>query len=98
MQQCSRKWNLKFYTGGSRAELLKRSVLGLIDVYNVLPEQIIEHYEVKGFQAPLQDLLKIACTLTSNRKSLFSPRVPLQVHPLRHAPDTILLRKKRRME
>ena len=43
---------------GAGKRLLKRTVLGLIPVYNKLPERVATANTVKGFQQALQDMVK----------------------------------------
>ena len=65
-------------------EIERRSALGLVWVYNRLPDGISRHDTVKEFQRTLQLLLKdrlaSGCT---DWKTTFSPRVPAYCHPLR---------------
>ena len=64
--------------------LSKRSALGLIPVYNLLPDHIVETFSVKEFQANLQKLIKLRAEAgCDNWQATFSPRIPLNVHPLR---------------
>ena len=54
---------LKTYRDGEHLEVLKRSVLGLVEVFNVLPTAVVEgSQKVRSFQAQLQEL-----TLTASR-------------------------------
>ena len=65
-------------------ELLRRSALGLIAVYNFLPEQTVAESTVKDSQSKLQGLLKQrAAAGCENWAETLSPRVPLWKHPLR---------------
>ena len=69
---------------GAFPELLRRSALGLIAVYNLLPEQTVAESTVKDFQSKLQGLLKQrAAAGCENWAETLSPRVPLWKHPLR---------------
>ena len=64
-------------------QILSRSALGLVDVYNLLPAQVVGQKSVAAMQHELQTLLKFrarngdSCWLHT-----FSPRVPLHEHPL----------------
>ena len=69
---------------GNFPELLRRSALGLIAVYNRLPANVVAEETVKDFQTQLQELLKKrAAEGCEDWASTFSPRVPLWRHPLR---------------
>ena len=69
---------------GRFSELLRRSALGLVSVYNLLPEELVCEKEVKSFQSKLQEVLKQrAAAGCEDWKETFSPRVPLWKHPLR---------------
>ena len=65
-------------------EIERRSALGLIWVYNRIPESIISHDCVKDFQRSLQLLLKdhilAGC---DDWKDTLSPRIAVYKHPLR---------------
>ena len=69
---------------GNRLEIMRRSLLGLISVYNLLPESIVQHNDVSNFQSALQDLLK---QCVSNRGGewfrMYSPRQFFTRHLLR---------------
>ena len=75
---------LRSYRHGNFLEVMAHSQLGAIDVYNLLPEYVVEAVDVKSFQNRLQQVLKIAAmdqvlgwsTLLSNRHLIFQ-------HPLR---------------
>ena len=62
----SSEWHelqLKTYRNGDHLEVLRRSVLGLVEVFNVLPTAVVEgSQKVRSFQAQLQEL-----TLTASR-------------------------------
>ena len=65
-------------------EVLRRSALGLVAVYNRLPAEAVEEATVKGFQRKLSDDLKDRATAgREDWKQTFSPRIPLWRHPLR---------------
>ena len=63
---------------------MRNSILGLVDVYNLLPAEVVQHVEVKKFQTELQGLLKLHAANGENQwEMLFSPRMELYNHPLR---------------
>ena len=65
-------------------EIERRSALGLIWVYNRLPEEIVRHDNVKDFQRSLQSLLKdILLSGCDDWKYYLSPRIAVHKHPLR---------------
>ena len=68
----------------STKQLLTRSALGLIAVYNMLPEAVFNGSSVKDFQRSLQELVKQrASAECEDWADTFSPRLTLQSHPLR---------------
>ena len=69
---------------GAFPELLRRSALGLIAVYNLLPAELVAEKTVKDFQTKLQQVLRErAAEGCENWQQTYSPRVPLWKHPLR---------------
>ena len=75
---------LQTYRTGKFLEVTGRSILGLVDIYNLLPQDFIDHTDVHEFQRELQGLLKShAGNGHSDWELLFSPRGPLHMHPLR---------------
>ena len=69
---------------GRFLEILKRSALGLVAIYNLLPAEVVLETDVSRFQGQLQLLLKGAATARHPRwRRLFSPREVLTSHPLR---------------
>ena len=61
-----------------RLATTRRSVLGLIPVYNSLPSEAIEANNTKDFQASLQAMLKDLCRRGTERwQRAYSPRLPL---------------------
>ena len=65
----------------------RHSLFGLIGVYNLLPNYIVQHETVKEFQKSLSKLLREhAKTGRDNWSDMFSCRCPLSSHPLRHFP------------
>ena len=74
---------LKEYRLRRFLEVLRRSALGLVAVYNLLPADLVAAGTVKDFQRTLQDLLcHRAVTGKLDWKETYSPRVPLWRHPL----------------
>ena len=68
---------------GSHSMLLTRSAFGLISVYNLLPQCIVDESSVKGFQSALQSMLKAkAWTGLGNWEELFCPRGAMYCHSL----------------
>ena len=68
---------------GCFPELLRRSALGLVAVYNLLPKAVVDQGTVKDFQRELQELLtKRAAAGCEDWRFTFSPRVSLWKHPL----------------
>ena len=60
-----------------------KSILGLIDIYNMLPQELVDIEDVHIFQPKLQAILKKhAATNAQNWEALFSPRHILHMHPL----------------
>ena len=69
---------------GSVNSLLKRSSLGLIAIYNLLPEWVLEAKCVKHFQKNLQELVKERATAgCEDWADSLSPRLSMSTHPLR---------------
>ena len=70
------------YHAGS-LEIVRRSVLGLIPIYNLLPQEIVDANSVRLFQRALSNLVKHrALSGFSNWQATFSPRIPIISHPL----------------
>ena len=66
------------------SEQVRRSAVGLIPVYNLLPEQVVSLPEVSAFQGDLQSMLKSAAAADCpSWWMLLSPRIPMYMHPLR---------------
>ena len=66
-----------------RGQLITRSALGLVAVYNLLPRGITSAENVKDFQTRLQTELKLRAEAgTLDWPKTYSPRVPLKDHPL----------------
>jgi len=65
-------------------ELVKRSALGLVAIYNLLPERCTRLKSVNMFQKELQTILKeFAIEGGFDWADTFSPRVALNKHPLK---------------
>ena len=63
------------YRDGSHTEYVKRSALGLVSVYNLLPCYVLALESVSAFQGALQNMLKMrAMTGASEWQKFFSPR------------------------
>ena len=57
-------------------ETLRRSLFGLVRIYNLLPQSVVDLKSVKEFQSTLQGALRNAASLgIPNWDSLFSPRL-----------------------
>ena len=66
------------------SEPIRRNALGLIPVYNLLPESIAGIEQVSSFQTGLQYMLKTAAVAARPEwEMMFSPRVLNFMHPLR---------------
>ena len=71
------------YRKGKFLGTIAKSIFGLIDVYNLLPQAIIDTRDVHTFQAKLQEMLKeLATRKRPEWEILFSPRHALHLHPL----------------
>jgi hypothetical protein len=74
---------LTTYRTGKFLETTAKSIFGLIDIYNLLPQAIVDANDVHLFQAKLQGMLKGEVRKgRSDWETLFSPRHPLHLHPL----------------
>ena len=63
--------------------LVRRSALGLVAVYNLLPEKVVRLQKVRSFQQALQNLVKDrACANCEDWHLTLSPRLALYNHPL----------------
>ena len=61
----------------------RRSIFGLIRVYNMLPDSVVQASSVKEFQRLLTMIMKILASQEYRRWDvLFSPRIPINEHPL----------------
>ena len=78
------RWQLQQPRTGHYLEVVRRSALGLVSVYNLLPVQVVEATSVHDFQRQLQDLLKARATAgCEDWRLTFTPRLPHYCHPLR---------------
>ena len=69
---------------GMQTALLRRSLLGLISVYNILPSSVVESSSVAAFQTALQSIVKGAAASGSEMwEFILSPRQSMHAHPLR---------------
>ena len=89
LRRCARHFRhdhqLAIVFGGRPLGMIKRSVLGLCHAYNLLPANIVQCHTVKAFQGALQHLLcEQAVAGRPQWQALFSPRWPVQQHPLLH--------------
>ena len=75
---------LETHRVGKYMEIVGNSMLGLIDVYNLLPSQIVAMETVQKFQGQLQiQLIEAAKRNEPNWRDLYSPRLAIYAHPLR---------------
>ena len=75
---------LKEYRAGTHLNVLRRSVFGLVTVYNLLPAWVVQLKDVKDFQYALQEHVKERAYQNCEDWHLtYSPRLPLYRHPLR---------------
>ena len=70
--------------GSHCPELLRRSALGLVKVYNMLPAEAVDMGCVKDSQKCLQELVQRRAEAgCEDWGDTFSPRLPWYKHPLR---------------
>ena len=66
-----------------KSPLIRRSALGLVAIYNMLPHNVVCVQSVSAFQRSLQDILgKFAAAGHPKWSEVFSPRLPLPTHHL----------------
>jgi hypothetical protein len=83
MQGSRHGMQLEEYRNGDQTEYIRRSVLGLVTIYNLLPCFVVHAETVSIFQSRLQDVLKErALAGCADWAETFSPRVDLGQHPL----------------
>ena len=72
------------YVTGQQLAFVKRSALGLVSIYNMLPTEIVETKSVSCVHGLLQDLAK-DCASRSHPlwDSIYSTRHKLHTHPIR---------------
>ena len=63
-------------------EQLRRSALGLIACYNLLPQGVVDSVSVSLFQSQLQAMVRDRAQHCSDWPDLFSPRTAMYQHPL----------------
>ena len=69
---------------GKFLELLANSILGMIDIYNLLPAYTVEATNVKEFQHRLQGMVKDAANAKESEwQNLFCLRKPLHSHAVK---------------
>ena len=67
----------------SNSPLIRRSALGLVAVYNMLPPKVVAVKSVSAFQTALQEIIiKYAASGHPRWSEVLSPRLPLPTHPL----------------
>ena len=67
----------------STSPLIKRSALGLVAVYNMLPPRLLAVRSVSTFQKRLQEyVIMFAQSGYPKWQEVLSPRLPLVTHPL----------------
>ena len=67
----------------SRSPLMKRSALGLVAVYNMLPRKVVSAKTVSSFQRGLQEIVSFFAVSSHPQWSeVLSPRLTLTSHPL----------------
>ena len=75
---------LKTHRKGKFLDILGHSILGLADVYNLLPGYVVGVGDVSTFQKRLQQNLRTAAKLGAPQwQQMYSPRLPIYAHPLR---------------
>ena len=69
---------------GHCLEPVRRSGIGMVQIYNYLPQSIVDATSVSRFQSALTELVAArARSGQSNWSQTLSPRIPLLSHPLR---------------
>ena len=73
-----------------KAPITKRSALGLVAVYNMLPPGVLVAKSVSAFQRGLQEcVVKFALSGYPQWAEVFSPRIPLVSHPIMIHPQVM---------
>ena len=76
-------FQLMTYRTGKFLDVLGQSVLGLVDIYNLLPQFVVNAPTVKVFQRRVQHMLRTEAESGNDLwHELFSPRKPLWNHKL----------------
>ncbi len=71
-----RRHNRQFVQPTIGTEVLRRSLFGLVIVYNLLPQAVVDEKSVQSFQSSLQRALRNVARLgVPNWDCLFSPRL-----------------------
>ena len=74
----------------SNAPITRRSALGLVAIYNMLPPSVLVARSVSAFQRSLQEcVVKFALSGYPQWAELFSPRIPLVSHPIMLHPQVM---------
>ena len=73
------------WTRGRDLEIMRRSAFGMIRIYNLLPQVVVDHIDVKSFQNALTQLVRNKLNNGDPTwRFLLSSRHPLfNTHPLR---------------
>ena len=85
-RESERRHSLQLITHrtGKYLKLLGDSILGLVDVYNLLPAYVVAAGDVSNFQKRLQgNMVDAARRGLLNWQELYSPRLAMYMHPLR---------------
>ena len=78
------RFHLEDPVDGNHLNVFRNSVFGLIRVYNLLNEEIVEAKSVSCFQSRLQNMLFTRAAVgCGDWTRTFSPRVAVWEHPLR---------------
>ena len=77
--KCLMEW-----PAGQNLKIMRRSALGMIRVYNILPQDVVDTQDLKAFQKALTNLVRDRVVAGDSRwPLLLSPRhVLFQHHPL----------------
>ena len=79
---------LETHRNGRFLDIMSKSVLGLVDIYNLVPQFIVNATTVSEFQKRLQILtMELAETGTPGWQDLYSPRNTIWNHKLREMQD-----------
>ena len=79
---------LESHRRGKFLDVLSHSVLGLVDVYNLLPQYVVNATTVSNFQQRLQQLVVVmAKSGDPGWKQIYCPRKPIWDNALRRMSD-----------